>query len=54
MTAPAFRPARDRDDLRLSKSSLLRSNLLVDVSKKLQPPTPLQKAGDYHGFRILP
>jgi len=36
--------------LRLGKSTLLHSNLLVDVTEKILLPNPLQKRGDYPGI----
>ena len=42
---PTFGLAQDRHDLHLGKSTLLHSNLLVDVTEKILLPNPLQKRG---------
>lgn len=44
---PAFGPAQNCDDLGPGKSTLLRSNLLVDVTEKTPFLTPFQKRGDF-------
>ena len=42
---PAFRLTQNPNDLRLRKSTLLHSNLLVDVTEEIPLPNPLQNRG---------